>query len=206
MTARFGGWNHLPQGCFFHSGISGLCFNPPGYGLASCRAGGSEYCLCMSAPDCLHTDGAVANDATCFCGSTTCTVGSGFHCYESENFCHTGPPCLTTDGSVVNSGPCKCGKVRCTVATGLICYSDVGGDSCRTNDPGPYGYPMASSGLCADVIGRVPILDRSSCEAAARSLGKGQTSTATNSGAQGCQWVSDKALYTNTYNPCSWFD
>ena len=80
--------------------------------------------------------------------------------------------CSTTDGSAVNGAACTCGSMECTSTTGLICYSTYGGGSCRKTDVGAFGYPKeAGPKTCASVNNRHPMLDKSSCEAAATSMG-----------------------------------
>ena len=170
-----------PPGCFWRDDNSKLFYNRlttstyQSQGIqytASCSTM-SGYCLCLSAPNCLVTDGTTSNAGPCICGNTGCTIASGLHCYASDNFCAAGPPCTTTDGSIANTKPCGCGNVGCTAATGLICYSTIGSGSCRKVNVGGYGYPKSTNGNCMDVNGRGMIGDKASCEAAAVSLGLG---------------------------------
>ena len=78
--------------------------------------------------------------------------------------------CVVRDGSAENNEECRCGSLVCTASTGLICFAVSGGGSCRKNNVGAYGYHKQSSGVCKSVSGRASILDRASCEAAARSM------------------------------------
>jgi hypothetical protein len=158
-----------PPGCYW--GSNTLYYNTRTTSTYPCGSDVSDYCLCLSAPDCLETDGTTSNTAPCLCSNTICTIATGLHCYASENYCFTGPPCAVTDGSIANTEPCVCGNEECTTSRGLICYSTNGGGSCRKNDAGPFGYPRPTSGNCNAVAGRKSILDKATCEAAATSLG-----------------------------------
>ena len=51
------------------------------YGMF-CYASNSQ-CSLVAIPDCLATDGSVANGATCTCSSATCTAASGLFCTSS---------------------------------------------------------------------------------------------------------------------------
>jgi hypothetical protein len=160
--------SNYPPGCFWRS--NKLSYNTFTTSTKSC-SWNSNYCLCLSAPNCLETDGTTSNTVPCLCGNTGCTIASGLHCYASDNYC-SGPPCTVTDGSIANTESCSCGDIGCTIASGLICFSNTNGDgSCRKSDFGAFGYQRPNSGKCNDVNGRKSILDTASCEAAATSLG-----------------------------------
>ena len=197
---------YYPQGCFWRSGI--LKFNTYSNPEYSNCEGYADYCICIVAPACTHTDGTTNNNAPCLCGTSGCT--SGNYCHSAYNQCATTPilECTSTDGSVASDRTCVCGNELCNSANGLICYSTTGGGSCRKNDVGAYGYPRPISGYCVDVDGRGLIGDKASCEAAARSLGLSAASDLSSSRyPPGCIMHSNGNPFFNTLststNACS---
>ena len=185
-----------PPGCYWTG--SSLRYNTVTTSTSSCSF--FTKCLCLSAPNCLETDGSISNTGPCLCGNTGCTIASGLHCYASDNFCAVGPPCTVTDGSAANTEPCRCGNTGCTIASGLICYSTVGGGSCRKQDVGAFGYPRPISGKCNDVVGRKSIPDKAGCDAAATSLGLSDVVAREYSASTrppGCYWYNSQLWYNS---------
>ena len=85
-----------PPGCFMRSGNS-LVYNTVVTSTSLCTSDSLDvdaFCLCISAPDCTHTNGATSNDAPCLCdgthkqGGTGCTEASGLFCYASDTYGH----------------------------------------------------------------------------------------------------------------------
>ena len=111
-----------PPGCYWKG--SNLYYNMEYTYLPSCTYQ-SDFCLCITLPDCTQTNGAMSNTGTCFCGGTRCTAASGLFCYAEGSKCSlvTIPVCGTTDGSVANGADCTCGVTECTAASGLFCYA-----------------------------------------------------------------------------------
>jgi len=186
-------------------------------GSTTCNAETGLFCTsstntCQLEKTCTLTDGTTPNDAACTCGSTPCNAETGLFCTSSSNTCTLEKTCTLTDGSAANTGTCLCGSTRCNAETGLICYSTVGGGSCRKTDVGNFGYPMIDSGQCTDVVNRVMISDKATCEAAATSMGLSDVTGAarylsSETNPPGCFWTSGGALYHNTLSastqPCS---
>lgn len=164
-----------PPGCIWGGDPVGrLWYNTLITSSSSCDGANSEYCLCIAAPDCTHTNGVTSNTDACLCGGAGCTAVSGLYCYASNSQCSfvAIPDCLTTDGSAANGAACTCGSVECTSTTGLICYLTYGSGSCRRTGFGDYGYVREyGHKMCGDVSNRKPILDIAGCKAAATSMG-----------------------------------
>ena len=112
-----------------------------------------------------------------------------------------GAVCVVTDGSKANSVACTCGSVECTSTTGLICYSTYGGGSCRKIGLGAFGYiKEAGNTNCGSVSDRKPILNKATCQAAAKSMDLDDVSAFQVSSPNyppGCYW-SGSSLYYNT--------
>jgi len=108
-----------PPGCLWAGTY--LFYNPLTTSTTPCTY--PFTCLCLSAPNCLETNGTTTNAAPCLCGNTGCTIASGLHCYASDNYCSTVPLCTVTDGSTANTDSCRCENVDCTIASGLHCYA-----------------------------------------------------------------------------------
>ena len=218
-----------PPGCFWHgSFVTGgydhaqvippsLKFNANARSTKHCDYGHSDYCLCASAPDCTNTNGSVANDNVCLCGTAFCDDVTGLYCNTSSNTCSKGDACTNVNGaspnedcacgngaascnsltgrycyatvsqcgtaysfsrlcairngSSANTAACQCGTKECTQGTGLICYDKA--NSCRQNDPGPFGYAF-SHGVCESMAeGYRTIIREADCEQARSSMGLG---------------------------------
>jgi hypothetical protein len=113
-----------PPGCIWGGDPVGrLWYNTLITSSSSCDGANSEYCLCIAAPDCTHTNGVTSNTDACLCGGAGCTAVSGLYCYASNSQCSLVaiPDCLTTDGSAANGAACTCSSSTCTAASGLVC-------------------------------------------------------------------------------------
>ena len=154
--------NHLgrgrshPPGCFWFG--NNLYYNTLSTSTQSCTSN-SDFCLCVTAPDCTQTNGATSNAAPCYCGPTDgtvvlCTAASGLYCYSSHSLCATAPvtACASTFLGSSQSVPspvfCTCsqssmfsGTVNvCTASTGLFCKTmrpmfNIMVGSCSGGDP-----------------------------------------------------------------------
>jgi hypothetical protein len=63
-----------PPGCFFNNV---LYFNTYSASTRACNYN-SQYCICLAAPTCTNTEGAVINNDYCKCGSSLCTLDTPF--------------------------------------------------------------------------------------------------------------------------------
>ena len=96
VTANVISSSSYPPGCFFHAAGASriLHYNTLSTSTAPCNSAGSpfgaDFCLCVAAPDCTHTNGATENTATCMCGGTGCTTASGRFCTSSTSTCSSG--------------------------------------------------------------------------------------------------------------------
>ena len=113
----------FPPGCYNYNGGSIWFSTAIPLSTAGCAPG--AICLCFAAPLCANTDGAVTNDAPCFCGTTGCTLTTGLLCTQSASsaVCSVGPSCTVTNGTVENVKACACGTTTCTVSGGLFCWA-----------------------------------------------------------------------------------
>ena len=123
-----------------------------------------------------------------------------------------GMQCTTTDGSKKNDGPCQCGStLPSECKADEICYSTQGTGSCRKNDYGRFGFMLVQSTedtyeTCSQVNGRTSILEKDSCEDAAKSMGlTDQTVDLIDNEKRppGCFWSNtrlmfNKAIFSNT--------
>jgi len=112
-------YSHYPPGCFWRSD-NRLYYNTLTTSTTSCSS--SYICLCLSAPNCLETDGTTSNTGPCFCGSTGCTIASGFYCTSTTSTCSSGNMCTNIDGSSINTIACSCGTTSCNFFKGMYCY------------------------------------------------------------------------------------
>ena len=114
-----------PPGCYNYNGGSIWFSTAIPLSTAGCAPG--AICLCFAAPLCANTDGAVTNDAPCFCGTTGCTLTTGLLCTQtaaaSSAVCSVGPSCTVTNGTVENIKACACGTTPCTASSGLFCWA-----------------------------------------------------------------------------------
>ena len=127
------GW---PAGCFQRTnGRLHLNRIPTATGSCHDTSTRSDFCLCVAAPVCTHTNGATSNSDGCVCGGTGCTPASGLFCYASKSQCSLVaiPDCLVTDGSVANGAACTCNSATCTAALGLYCTSST--STCSSEPP-----------------------------------------------------------------------
>ena len=218
VVASEGGHSVWPPGCLWGGKPLGLFYNNLVTSTSSCNGAlalhrsNSEYCLCVAAYDCTHTNGATTNTADCLCGGmgVVCTAAaSGLYCDSSfsVSVCGTAPitACAKTDGSSASSVTCVCGNVACSASTGFICYVGLGasGGSCRKTGFGPFGYIKedGSQTKCVSVSNRKPILDKATCEAAAASMGLEivvAEEVSYSSFPPGCSGSSLSSLYYNT--------
>ena len=122
VTASEVSVSYTPPGCYFWN--NGLYYNTQSTSTTSCNNGNSDFCLCVAASDCTHTNGLLKNTATCSCGATgatVCTATTGLFCTKSTNTCRQIPICTVTDASAANNASCACGMSDCTNGTGLVC-------------------------------------------------------------------------------------
>jgi len=111
-----------PPGCFWFSGS--LRYNTMSTSTASCTHN-SNFCLCIAASDCTHTNGATSNTDVCLCGGIGCTAISGLYCTSSTSTCSSGNPCTSVDGSSLNTIDCSCGTAACNSFNGMFCDSSL---------------------------------------------------------------------------------
>ena len=227
VTTTIGGSTGYPRGCFMSTGNNLMI----GYLNSDqlCSNVHSLYCICMSAPDCANTDGTAVNNAPCLCGQAGCAnADTGLLCNATTSTCTPVQNCTVTNGLMANPVPCYCGSETCDALTGLICYTSIttqtwdseypysaqaltstNQGSCRTFSPGSFGYPRRKSGMCTDNNGMGLIADKTSCEAAAASMGLSDTSaeelTWVRHRPKGCFYLDSKLYFKtnnayNTYN------
>ena len=125
-----------PPGCFWRTGTDSLWYNTRSASTASCTSTHSVFCLCGTAPDCTHTNGATLNTDACFCGNVFCTESTGLICYSTYgggscrktgfgSFGYTKEAGNTTCGSESNRGLIL-DKAACeAAATSLLGLDDV---------------------------------------------------------------------------------
>jgi hypothetical protein len=200
-----------PPGCYLKD-TGEVYFNSVLSSTASCSSS-ATFCICLSVPNCFHTDGLTQNDALCTCGTSVCDQSIGLYCTAILNSCHE-QTCSIVDGSAVSVLPnsqsksfsaCQCGQESCTGLTGLICFATVGSGSCRVQDPGNYGFNRMYTGRCLDpsVAGRNLIQDQALCEEAATSIGlTNQTATVVTSldDPPGCSLSSNGLVFNLDYS------
>ena len=121
--------SYYPPGCYWrpHWGYmygNSLYYNTKSTSTTSCTYQ-SNFCLCIAAPDCTHTNGMTSNTAPCLCGETGCTPASGLFCNSSTSTCSRGGPCTNTNGFALNTIACACGSVACNSFNGMYCDSSV---------------------------------------------------------------------------------
>ena len=211
VDAVEGSWSNIASGCTYGTAYSGLGnsklrYNTVSTSTASCTSN-SDFCLCIAAPVCTQTNGATSNTDACLCGRTGCTAASGLFCYASNSQCSLVaiPDCPAHYGLMANRAACTCSSATCTSMTGLICYSN-GGGSCRKTDFGRFGYiQVEGDQMCAHESNRKPLLDKVSCEAAAKSMGLDDVDAVEGSWSNvpsGCNWDGSKLYYNTMFKSC----
>ena len=85
----------------------------------------SGRCSLLPSTTCTFTNGEAAHNTTanvdCTCGTTACTLSTGFYCYKDLNTCGHGPLCNYTKGYILNADTCQCGLSECDISTGFYC-------------------------------------------------------------------------------------
>ena len=164
VTANVFSSSSYPPGCFFHAAGASriLHYNTLSTSTAPCNSAGSpfgaDFCLCVAAPDCTHTNGATENTATCMCGGTGCTTASGRFCTSSTSTCSSGDfapapapapaPASSVPYFVQSSGTCasnngmkidtptECGEAAQALGFADTTASVISHSSYSNNNPG----------------------------------------------------------------------
>jgi len=117
--------NYGATGCYWNTLGTGLMYNSQ-YNSNACYSQDSDFCICLAAPDCVHTNGATSNSGPCFCGETeSCTAASGLYCTSSTSTCSRGNPCVSVDASLLNTIACACGTAACNDLNGKYCLASL---------------------------------------------------------------------------------
>jgi len=121
VTAKVVSASSAPPGCFLKTDGQ-LYFNTLSTSTRQCSTYPNKQCVCISAPECVHTDGVTSNDALCGCGGVVCAEQTGMVCSKSPDTCSF-PSCENIDATGENPAVCECGSATCSPSTtGRYCY------------------------------------------------------------------------------------